>query len=111
MRISDWSSDVCSSDLDRLDPDGGALLVLHPVLIVVEAAVALRQAEAARVLVREAGEADTRRVAEGAPDPLARTGPHRQPVGIVHLRPPVDHGRLRRLRGPNGRAPVLNSSH
>src|SRR3546814_9317262 len=59
---------------DRLDPDGGALLVLHPVLIVVEAAVALRQAEAARVLVREAGEADTRRVVEGAPDPLDRTG-------------------------------------
>src|SRR3546814_4415425 len=24
MRISDWSSDVCSSDLDRIEPDRGA---------------------------------------------------------------------------------------
>src|SRR3546814_2219161 len=25
MRISDWSSDVCSSDLDRVDPDAAAI--------------------------------------------------------------------------------------
>src|SRR3546814_15677252 len=37
MRISDWSSDVCSSDLDhrpgvRLDHGGGRALVLAPLL-------------------------------------------------------------------------------
>src|SRR3546814_6675348 len=51
MRISDWSSDVCSSDLDRLDDD--AAIEQH----VVEAGAAARDVDAAigRNAARAAG--------------------------------------------------------
>src|SRR3546814_2605509 len=33
MRISDWSSDVCSSDLPAIDSDRGQLPLIFPVLL------------------------------------------------------------------------------
>src|SRR3546814_12423675 len=65
-----------------------------------EVAVALRQAEAARVVVDEARDGDLRRVVERAPDAFAAAGPDGEAVGIVHLRAPVHHGGLRGLGEP-----------
>ena len=78
----------------------GAQLVAHAVLVMVEVAVALQQAEAARVVVGEARRHGPRRIVERPPDALARAGPHGEAVGIVHLGPPVDGGGLRRLGIP-----------
>src|SRR3546814_7687252 len=47
MRISDWSSDVCSSDLRRLSPDaeaGMSLFTAEQVIFVVDDDAALREA-------------------------------------------------------------------
>src|SRR3546814_18134045 len=78
----------------RLDPGRWPLVVFHAVQVMVEVAIALRQSEAARVLVAEAGDRDPVRVVQRPPDPLAGPGPHRQAGGIMHPRPPVDHGLL-----------------
>src|SRR3546814_5451066 len=59
MRISDWSSDVCSSDL--------------------------HETEAARVLVAEGADLESRPVGHGPPGPLAPAGGQQHSVGIVHL--------------------------
>src|SRR3546814_19850880 len=59
MRISDWSSDVCSSDL--------------------------HETEAARVLVAEGADLESRPVGQWPPDPLAPAGGQQHSVGIVHL--------------------------
>jgi hypothetical protein len=55
----------------------------------VEVAVALQQAEAARVAVHEHVEAQVARVQQRPPDPFAAAGPQRQAVGVVDFRAPV----------------------
>ena len=55
------------------------------ILVVVEVAVALHQAEAARVGQREAGHQQAPGVDQRAPEPFAGAREDRQPVGIVHL--------------------------
>ena len=55
----------------------------------VEVAVALEQAETARVVVGEHVEAQVFGIAQRPPDPFAAAGPHRQAVGVVDLRAPV----------------------
>ena len=59
----------------RLDPGGGPAVIGDAVEIVVELAVALQQAEAARALVEEAGDGGVRGVDERPPDALAGAGP------------------------------------
>src|SRR3546814_17747154 len=54
-----------------LDPGGRPQVVTDAVEVVIEVAVALRQAEAARVVVDEARDGDLRRVVERAPDAFA----------------------------------------
>jgi hypothetical protein len=56
---------------------------------VVEVAVALEEAEAARVVHLEAAHAERLRVVEGAPQPLAGREAEEDAVGVVHLGPPV----------------------
>ena len=69
-----------------LDPVGGAQLVVEvEILVMLEDAVALHQAEAARIAVDEGGDGGLDRVAQRAPDPLAGAGVHQQPVGIVQF--------------------------
>src|SRR3546814_10112217 len=58
MRISDWSSDVCSSDLPRRDDDAEVLGVVAEDPAV--AAVAVRRLDGARVHVEEIGRASCR---------------------------------------------------
>ena len=77
-----------SGSTHRLGPP----VVIDAVEIVVEHAVALQQAEAARIVVGEGRDHDARRIVERTPEPLAGAGPHRQPVGIVHFGTPVDGG-------------------
>src|SRR3546814_6383126 len=115
MRISDWSSDVCSSDLgpllarldrplghpeqadvvvalgiagdldelrhtfapavERLDPGARSALVVKVEIDVAAAvAVALHETEAARVLVAEGADLESRPVGQWPPDPLAPAG-------------------------------------
>ena len=61
-------------------------------------AVALQQAEAARVFVEVGIEMHLRRIGQRPPDPLARSGPHRQAVGVMDLRAPIVRARAGRSR-------------
>ena len=54
-----------------------------------EIAVALDQAEPARVLVAEGGDAQILRVEQRTPDPLALPGLHLETVAVVDLRPEI----------------------
>src|SRR6185369_4493143 len=77
---------VVGGQLDQLDrafapcalglhPQAGAAIVERAVvLVVVEVAVTLQQAEAARAVVGERAEADARGVGQRAPDPFAAAG-------------------------------------
>src|SRR3546814_1910553 len=68
--------------LQRLDPEARAALVMHAIEIVLERAVALQQAEAARPVVDEGGGGHVLGIVEWPPEPLAGAGPEREPVGI-----------------------------
>src|SRR3546814_9416124 len=84
MRISDWSSDVCSSDLHRTNPQVGlALPGRRPT-----SEVGLPALEAAR---QRAGAALRSEGGVDLPDPLGRCGPSEEahkagcdPVGLLH---------------------------
>ncbi len=53
-----------------------------------------------RIVVAEGRGHDARRIVQRPPDVLAAAVPHRQAVGIVHFRAPVDGGGLDRLGEP-----------
>ena len=55
----------------------------------IEVVVALQKTKAARVAIEIRVKMHTGRVRERTPDPLARTGMHKQTVGIVDLRTPI----------------------
>src|SRR3546814_7241422 len=107
MRISDWSSDVCSSDLRRGSRRAGA----DPRLLAADRREALHQAVAARDaaqphLLRRDGHGDLLRLRERHPDAP------QQPSG-VRADPPdepavADVGPVRREDRKSTR---LNSSH
>src|SRR3546814_18721921 len=81
MRISDWSSDVCSSDLQQSAGDGaGAAAELDDVLVVLAADMLRHQAAERRRGGRDGGHAD--RVLEEATEvePMGSTLP-----GGAHL--------------------------
>src|SRR3546814_15761740 len=95
MRISDWSSDVCSSDLQfdaaaapvalGHDPDAGlAVIARIQVFVMREQAVALPQAETARIELSERGDQQALRLAQWPPDPFCGAS-HRQTFRIVYF--------------------------
>ena len=55
----------------RLDPKTRATVIVNTVQIVIEIAVALQQAEAARIFIGEGGRDDPRRIVEGPPNSFA----------------------------------------
>src|SRR5262245_6452190 len=58
------------------DPQARAAIIEGPiVLVMVEAAIALQQTEATRILVNIGVEAEMRRIDQGTPDPFPMTGP------------------------------------
>jgi hypothetical protein len=59
------------------------------VLVALEVAVALDEAEAARVVETKGVHRERPGIVERAPDPLAGAGGEEQPVGVVHLGPEV----------------------
>src|SRR5690606_40751499 len=92
-----------SSDL------AGPAIVRYAVEIVVEATVALHEAEAARIVVSERRCRRARWIVERSPDPLAGPAPHGQSVRVVHLGAPVDPLRLLLLRVPVHRGEWRNA--
>src|SRR5690606_12552504 len=71
----------------RLHPAVRALLVGRlQVLVVLEAALALHQGEAARIVVLEAAVLDRARIAQWTPRLPAGAGEQQQAVGVVHRR-------------------------
>src|SRR3546814_21037741 len=62
---------------------------MHAIVIVLERAVALQQAEAARTVVDECGGGHVLGIDEWPREPLAGAGPEREPCGIVDHRAPV----------------------
>ncbi len=71
----------------RLDPQAWALVVpAHNVLIVIEVAIELQQAEALRVVILEGVELQFLRVIQRTADPLAVTAPHGEAIRVVDLR-------------------------
>src|SRR3546814_3793590 len=82
MRISDWSSDVCSSDLQQSAGDGaGAAAELDDVLVVLAADMLRHQAAERRRGGRDGGHAD--RVLEEATEvePMGSPLPVGAPLG------------------------------
>ena len=78
----------------RADPDAGAEVGARlQVLVVLEVAVALEQAETARVVHLQRVHLQRVRVVERPPQPLTRIEVQQQPVRVVHLGTEVD-GRL-----------------
>src|SRR5690606_7967079 len=77
-----------------LDPGSRAAFIVSVVQVVVETAVALRQAEAAGILVQESREHGTGGIVQWAPDAFASLVPQRQAVRVVDLGAPVDVRRL-----------------
>ena len=70
----------------RLDPVARPQFVgQFEILVIAEVAVALQQAEAARVLVEKGRHRRLNRIVERAPDPFARSRMHQEPVRIVQL--------------------------
>ena len=68
----------------RADPDRWPTLVERArVLVVVELAVALHQAEALRILVHEGRKLQRGRVVQRPPQPVVGAGQHLQPVAVV----------------------------
>jgi len=58
------------------DPQARSAIVEYPiVLVMIKVAVALEQAEAARIMVEKGVEAQARRIDQGAPHPLTTAGP------------------------------------
>src|SRR5450830_142983 len=92
-----------------LDPETWAALVMHAVLIMVEVAVTLQQAEAAWIVVAESRGGDAGRVVERAPDVFAVAVPDCQAVGVVDFRTPVGAGAFDRLREPQHRSRRRNA--
>src|SRR5262249_7922811 len=73
-----------------LHPHAGALLIKHAiVLVLLEIALALHQAEAPRSLIGETIDPHGCWIGQWSPDPLATSGPELQPVGVVNLGAPV----------------------
>ena len=71
---------------DRLDPGARAALVARlQILVGAEIALALHQAEAARIVVDEGADLKVGRVVERAPELLAAPVLDRKAVGVVHL--------------------------
>src|SRR3546814_15186621 len=96
MRISDWSSDVCSSDLQfdaaaapvalGHDPDAGlAVIARIQVFVMREQAVALHQAETARIELAERGDKQALRIDQWPPDPFC-VALHRQTCRVFSFR-------------------------
>src|SRR5690606_19943247 len=99
-----------------LHPEARPTLISNAVEIVLRIAIALKETETPRVLVRKGGRAGDCRVVKRPPDPLAGASIHRQPVGIVNFRPPVletlasvlgepEHGGERRYAEPSDVSP------
>src|SRR5690348_13594821 len=74
----------------RLDPDAGPAVIEGAiVLVVVEIAIALHQAEALRIGIDEGVRLHLRRIVERPPYALALAGPKRQAVAVVDFGPPI----------------------
>ena len=86
--------------VERLDPEARPAVIHDPVLVVIEIAVALQEAEATRTEVLEGGIDTARGVVERPPDALTHSGPQRQAIGIVDFRAPVDRLGFARLGEP-----------
>src|SRR6185369_9539578 len=101
----------------RLDPRARAQLRMRlEVLVIRERTIALKQAEAARIVHLHPARADRRRVVERTPQPLAGVETQQQPVRVVHLRTKIvemparvlaeeEHARQRRDAELADRAP------
>ncbi len=77
----------------RFDPQARALLIKDAVvLIMIEIAIALKEAETLGIVVRKAVGDGMRRIVERPPYPFARAGQKGQPVAVVDFGAPV--GRL-----------------
>ena len=74
----------------RFDPQARPPIVVDAVILVmIEIPVPLQQAEAARVVVEIRVQMQLRGIGERPPNPLSRSGPHRNSVRIMDLRPPI----------------------
>src|ERR1700759_141293 len=60
----------------------------------VKVPVSLQQSKSARVSITKRGYFDVLGIVQRSPEMLTGAGPHRQAVGIMHFRPPIDSSRL-----------------
>src|SRR3546814_3640794 len=114
MRISDWSSDVCSSDLVPLAPDGPALgLAQHPVAKGTAGAAAVERTPAPlRPAQHRADARDKLARIEGFDDIIV--GADLQPddaFGILGARGQQDDGNAARLAQMAGQRQTILAGH